>query len=195
MENNPHSTRPDLEQFAADAVEELVRSGEFAAYSGKLPPGVRAKLERSKIRIDDEAVLEDIFAERMIALTRNDYVEEIADDTVSQKIVNASHHRPVLVYVSSDYCRPCNHILPVVYQVAEKYRDALSVVKINISKSVGFRESFLGPIQMTPAFLFFRNGDVVPASGPLGRLLGQKALITNTRLALEKRIDSIIGGD
>jgi thiol-disulfide isomerase/thioredoxin len=194
METNPPSTRPDLEQLAAEAVEELVRSGGFAAYSGELPPGVKAKLERSKVRIDDEAVLEDIFAERMIALTRNDYVEEIADDRVSETVVNASHHRPVLVYVSSNYCRPCNHMLPVVYQVAEKYRGALSVVKVNISTSVGFRESFLGLIQMTPAFLFFRNGDIVPASGPLGRLLGQKALIANTRVALEKRIDSIIRG-
>ena len=62
METNPPSTRPDLEQLAAEAVEELVRSGGFAAYSGELPPGVKAKLERSKVRIDDEAVLEDIFA-------------------------------------------------------------------------------------------------------------------------------------
>ncbi len=192
METNPLSERPDLEQLAEEAVEELLVSGAFATYSGKLPAGARDKLKRSKLRLDDESLLEDIFAERMIALTRNDYVEEIDDEDLDEKVLAASHDRPVIVDIYSDYCRPCNHILPIVYQLAEKYRNELKVVKINISKNARFRETFLGPVQMTPAFLFFRNGRPVRASGRLTRLLGQTAFIASTRAGLEKRIRSVV---
>ena len=58
----------------------------------------------------------------MIALTANDYVEEVADDDLNEKVLIPSHDRPVLVDIYSDYCRPCNHILPIVYQLADKYR-------------------------------------------------------------------------
>lgn len=190
---NPFSERPDLEQLAREAVEELVASGGFATYSGKLPPGASAKLRESTHRFDDESVLEDLFSERMIALTRNDYVEEAGDEDLNEKVLLPSHDRPVMVDVYSDYCRPCNHILPIVYQLAAKYRDELKVVKINISKNARFRETFLGPVQMTPAFLFFRGGQPVRATGRFLRLLGQTAFIASTRAGLERRIRPILG--
>jgi hypothetical protein len=76
--------------------------------------------------------------------------------------------------------------------LAEQYRNELKVVKINISRNARFRETFLGPVQMTPAFLFFRNGRPVRASGRFARLLGQKAFIESTRTGLEKRIRSVV---
>jgi thioredoxin 1 len=192
METNPFSKRPDLEQLADEAVEELLASGQFGTYSGTLPPRAREKLKRSKLRLDDESLLEDIFSERMIALTRNDYVEEVGDEDVNEKVLTPSHDRPVMVDIYSDYCRPCNHILPLVYQLAEKYRNELKVAKVNISKNARFRETFLGPVQVTPAFLFFRNGRPLRASGRFARLLGQTAFIESTRTGLEKRIRSVV---
>ena len=149
---------------------------------------MRQTLKRSKLRLDDEAVLEDAFAERMIALTRNDYVEEVGDDDLTDKVLTPSHVRPVLVDIYSDYCRPCAHVLPIVYQLAEQYRDELTVVKINISRHARFRDAYLGLVQMTPAFLFFRRGQPVRSSGRFARLFGQTAFIAGTRAALEKRI-------
>ena len=125
----------------------------------------------------------------MIALTRNAYVAEVGDEDLNQKVLAPSHDRPVMVDIYSDYCRPCSRILPVVYQLAEKYRDVLTVVKINISKHAGFRDAFLGPVQMTPAFLFFRNGRPVRPGRRFARLLGQTAFIVSGRAGLEKRSD------
>jgi thioredoxin 1 len=193
METNPFGKRPDLEQLADEAVEELVASGAFSTYSGRLPPRAKQKLRRSKLRLDDESLLEDIFSERMIALTRNAYVEEVGDEDLNEKVLALSYDRPVMADIYSNYCRPCNHILPIVYQLAEQYRDELKVVKINVSTNARFRELFLGPVQMTPAFLFFRDGRPVRASGRrLARLLGQTAFITSTRAGLEKRIRSVL---
>jgi thiol-disulfide isomerase/thioredoxin len=189
---NPFGHRPDLEQLAEDAVAELIASGDFARYSGRLPPRTRAALARSKQRSDDEALLEDIFSARMIALTKNEYVEDVRDEDFDEKVLAASHARPVLVDLYSDFCRPCNHILPIVYQLADAYRDRLTFVKINISKAVRFRETYLGPLQMTPSFLFFRHGQPVPTAGRVARLLGQPAFTASTRAALEKRIRSVI---
>jgi thiol-disulfide isomerase/thioredoxin len=191
-DTNPFADRPDLEQLAEDAVAELIASGEFAAWSGRLPPRAREKLARSKQRSDDEAVLEDLFAARMIALTKNDYVDDVGDDGFDAKVVGPSHARPVLVDIYSNFCRPCNHILPIVYQLAEKYRDQLTVVKINISTAVRFRETYLGALQMTPSFLFFRRGQPVRTSGRVARLFGQPAFVASTRAALEKRIRTVL---
>jgi thioredoxin 1 len=191
MDTNPFN-RPDLEQLAEEAVAELIASGEFATYSGRLPPRAQAKLAQSKRRSDDEALLEDFFSARMIALTKNGYVEEVADGDFEKKVLAPSSDRPVLVDIYSDFCRPCNHVLPIVYQLAEKYRDQLTVVKINISKAARFRETYLGPLQMTPSFLFFKQGEPVRAGSRIARLLGQPAFIANTRAGLEKRIRSML---
>jgi thioredoxin 1 len=189
---NPFGNRPDLEQLAEDAVAELIASGDFARYSGGLPPRARETLARSEQRSDDEAVLEDLFAARMIALTKNDYVEDVRDEDFEARVVVPSHTRPILVDIYSDFCRPCNHILPIVYQLADTYRDRLTFVKINISKAVRFRETYLGPLQMTPSFLFFRHGQPVSTAGRVARLLGQPAFIASTRAGLEKRIRSVL---
>lgn len=186
--------RPDLVRLADAAVEELVQSGQFATYSGKLPPRALTRLKGSTHRFDDEFVLEDLFSERMIALTRNDYVEEVSDEDLDAKILTPSHDRPVMVDIYTDYCRPCNHILPIVYQLAEQYRDVLTVVKINASKHARFRERFLGPVQMTPSFLFVRNGRPVQTSGRFARLLRQTAFVASTRAGLERRIRSVLTG-
>jgi thiol-disulfide isomerase/thioredoxin len=189
---NPFGHRPDLEQLAEEAVAELIASGHFPAFSGRLPPRTLHKLARSKQRPDDEALLEDIFAARMIALTKNEYVEEVRDEDFDAKVIAPSHHRPVLVDIYSDFCRPCNHVLPIVYQLAGKYRDHLTVVKINISTAVRFRETYLGPMQVTPSFLFFKQGESVRTSGRFARLLGQPAFVATTRARLEQRIRSIL---
>jgi thiol-disulfide isomerase/thioredoxin len=192
-DTNPFSHRPDLEQLADQAVAELIASGAFATFSGGLPSSVRETLARTKQRSDDEALLEDLFAARMIALTKNDYVEDVGDDDLEEKVLARSQDRPVLVDIYSDFCRPCNHILPIVYQLAEKYRDRLTVVKINISKAARFRETWLGPVQLTPSFLFFKQRQPVKTSGRIARLLGQPAFVASTRAGLEKRIRSVLG--
>lgn len=187
--------RPDLVQLADDAVRELVASGQFASYSGRLPPGARARLDALRQRFDDESALEDLFSERMVALTRNAYVAEAGDDTFTERVIQPSHVRPVMVDVYTDFCRPCNHVLPIVYQLADKYRDVLSVVKINVSTHERFRHTYLGAVQMTPAFLFFRHGRPLPVSGRLARLLGQTAFVSSTRAGLEKRIRQVLAAE
>jgi thiol-disulfide isomerase/thioredoxin len=193
MDMNPFSKRPDLEQLAEEAIAELVASGEFLEYSGDLPAAARRRCRQLKMRSDDEYLLEDIFSDRMIALTRNSYVEEVTDENLDETLLKPSHERLVMADIYSDACRPCNLILPAVYQLAEKYRDALKVVKINAPRNARFSETFLGPIQVTPAFLFFRNGQPLEiSSSRLGRLFGQRAYSASTRAGLEKRIVAVL---
>lgn len=121
----------------------------------------------------------------------NEFVEDVGDDDLEEKVLRPSHDRPVLIDVYSDFCIPCQEILPVVCQLAEKYRDRLTVVKINISKAARFRETYLGPLPMTPSFLFFTQGQPM-RTGRVARLLGQPAFIASTRAKLEKRIRSVL---
>ena len=121
----------------------------------------------------------------------NEFVEDVGDDDLEEKVLRPSHDRPVLVDVYSDFCIPCQEILPVVCQLAGKYRDRLTVVKINISKAARFRETYLGPLPMTPSFIFFKQGQPM-RTGRVARLLGQPAFIASTRAGLEKRIRSVL---
>jgi thiol-disulfide isomerase/thioredoxin len=188
---NPFSKRPDLEQLAEEAIKELVASGEFFSYSGNLPRNTRRMLRSLKSRSDEDQ-FDDIFSERMIALTKNFYVEEVSDDDLNEKLLEPSYQRPIMVDLYSDYCRPCQHVLPIVYQLAGKYGEALTVVKVNVSRNPKFAALFLGLIQVTPAFLFFKDGQPVERAGHLRRLLGQRAEISTTRAGLEKRILSVL---
>ena len=122
----------------------------------------------------------------------NDFVEDVGDDDFDEKVLRPSHDRPILVDVYSDFCIPCQEILPIVQELAEKYHDRITVVKINISKAARFRETYLGPFPMTPSFLFFKHGQPVRA-GRVARLLRHPAFITSTRAGLEKRIRSVLG--
>jgi hypothetical protein len=93
----------------------------------------------------------------------------------------------------------CNHGTQITSLV---YRDQLTVLKINISRAVRFRETYLGPLQMTPSFLFFRHGQPAPTAGRVARLLGlgrglglglgRSAFIASTRAGLEKRIRAVL---
>jgi thioredoxin-like negative regulator of GroEL len=122
----------------------------------------------------------------------HEYVEEVGEGDLEEKVLRPSHDRPVLVDVYSNFCIPCQEILPVVCELAAKYRDQLTVVKINISTAARFRETYLGPLPMTPSFLFFKDGQPL-RTGRLARLLGHPAFIASTRAALEKRIRAILG--
>lgn len=121
----------------------------------------------------------------------NEFVEDVDDDEFEEKALRPSHDRPVLVDVYSDFCIPCQEILPIVCQLAEKYRDRLTVVKINISKAARFRETWLGPLAVTPSFIFFKQGEAI-GTGRVARLLGHPAFVTSTRAGLEKRIRSVL---
>ena len=180
--------------MADEGIEELAASGKLSEYSGTLPPNLRHKLKQEKLRADDEFVLEDIFSERMLALATNAHVEEVTDDNMDDRLIKPSYERPVLVDIySDDIVVPGNHVLPVVYQLADKYRDQLKFVKINAGRNRNFASSFLGRAQMTPAFLFFKDGRPFQIGGSrLGRLLGQRAFTASTRAGLERRIESVL---
>ena len=192
MNTNPF-LRPDLERMADDTLKTLIESGQFTTYPGTLPRLLRQRLKQLKLPRSDEYLLEDIFAERMIAATQSPSVQEITDQDVHDKVLQASYEKLVMVDVYTDFCRPCKHVLPVVYQLADKYKDRLTVVKINAAKNGDFVQAFLGPFQVTPAFLFFRNGQPLDTSSSrLARVFGQKAHIASTRAGLEKRISVIL---
>jgi thioredoxin 1 len=192
---NPFSERPDLASLVEQAVAELRSSGGFDRFTGRLPAATSRTMSEINLPPDDQVLLQDMFSERMIALTANDCVVEATDDNLDRTIIEASRRVVVMADIYSSYCRPCNQILPVVYQLAQQYRDRLAVVKINASRNPRFAQLFLGPVQLTPAFLFFHHGGPLTASSTrLGRLFGQRASNSSSRAGLERRIRSVLAG-
>lgn len=66
---------------------------------------------------------------------------------------------PVLVDFYATWCGPCKMMSPKVTAIAEKFEGRAKVGKVNADESIGLATKY--GIMSIPAFLFFKNGQVV----------------------------------
>ena len=76
----------------------------------------------------------------------------------------------VMVDFFATWCGPCQMFSPVVEQVAKKYENKLTVIKIDIDENSDIAEKY--SIQSVPTSILFKNSEIVErVSGMLS--LGQ----------------------
>ncbi|MGM0510082.1 MAG: thioredoxin [Thermoplasmatota archaeon] len=78
--------------------------------------------------------------------------DEEFDDLISK-------NENVIVDLWATWCAPCKAVEPVIEDLAEKYDGKIVFAKVNIEENNKTPSQY--GIQAIPAFLFFRNGDVV----------------------------------
>lgn len=89
-------------------------------------------------------------------------LENVIDVTASdfdQVVIQNSFNRPVLVDFWADWCGPCKMQLPVLLKIAEDYRDAFILAKVNTDVERGLAEQH--GIRSLPTMRLYRNGEVV----------------------------------
>jgi thioredoxin 1 len=79
-----------------------------------------------------------------------------SDATFDQDILKAD--KPVLLDFWAEWCGPCKMIAPVLDEIAEEYKERLTIAKINIDEDPQTPPKF--GIRGIPTLILFKNGIV-----------------------------------
>ncbi len=84
-------------------------------------------------------------------------VVELSDTNFETEVLQSGV--PVLVDFWAPWCGPCRSIAPLVEQLADEYRGAVKIAKINIDDSPNAAMKY--GVQSIPTLMVFKSGDVV----------------------------------
>ena len=83
-------------------------------------------------------------------------IVHISDTSFEQDVLKAP--RPVLIDFWAEWCGPCKAIAPMLNDIAEEYRDKLTIVKLNVDENPKTSQRF--NVRSIPTLILFKNGQV-----------------------------------
>jgi thioredoxin 1 len=84
-------------------------------------------------------------------------VVQVTDENFEKEILQSP--MPALVDFWTSWCAPCRMIGPIVEELAEAYRDRVTVGKMNVDENVNTPAQY--GVRGIPALLLFKNGELV----------------------------------
>ena len=85
----------------------------------------------------------------------NANVLEVTDSNFEEIVLKSQN--PVLVDFSAEWCGPCKTIEPFISELANKYKDKVTFVKIDTDKNHACASTY--GIRSMPTFIMFKNGE------------------------------------
>lgn len=92
-------------------------------------------------------------------MSESPYVFEATLDNFQDKVMQASMQTPVLVDVWADWCAPCKQLMPVLEKLADEYKGAFLMAKVNADEQQELT-GHLG-VRSLPTILLVKNGQAV----------------------------------
>ena len=83
-------------------------------------------------------------------------IQQISDATFEEDVVKA--RRPVLIDFWAEWCGPCKAIAPMLNELAQEYRDKVTIVKLNVDENPKISLRF--NVRSIPTLILFKNGQV-----------------------------------
>ena len=87
---------------------------------------------------------------------KSEKIAHISDTSFEQDVVKAG--RPVLIDFWAEWCGPCKAIAPMLNDIAEEYRDKLTIVKLNVDENPKTSQRF--NVRSIPTLILFKNDQV-----------------------------------
>ena len=86
----------------------------------------------------------------------SDKIVQISDASFEAEVLKAG--RPVLIDFWAEWCGPCKAIAPMLSELAEEYRDKITIVKLNVDENPKTSQRF--NVRSIPTLILFKNGQV-----------------------------------
>lgn len=78
-----------------------------------------------------------------------------------EKVIVASHDKPVLVDLWAEWCSPCLVIAPILLQLIEEYEGALSLAKVEVDEEENMKLAGRYKVRGFPTILLIIKGEEV----------------------------------
>lgn len=92
-------------------------------------------------------------------MTDSPYIFDATMENFQEKVMQASETTPVLVDVWADWCAPCKQLTPILQKLAEDYKGAFVLAKVNADEQQELAGS-LG-VRSLPTVILVKDGQAV----------------------------------
>ena len=89
----------------------------------------------------------------------SDYIVDIDETNAAAMLIEESHKRPVVVDFWADWCEPCKVLMPLLEKIANEYRGAFLLAKVNADQQAGIARQ-LG-VRSLPTVMVIQGGQPV----------------------------------
>lgn len=110
----------------------------------------------------EEVKIEEVKKQVETSIVERGELHLIQSEKEFTAILDESEGRLVVLFASLTWCRPCKKIQPAVAKCAKAYQDVI-FLKFNGNENDDTKLFFKDKLKarVTPAFFFFRNGELV----------------------------------
>lgn len=82
-------------------------------------------------------------------------LKELSDQNFQNEVINSA--LPVLVDFWAPWCGPCQKVIPIIEELAQKYKDKMKFAKVNTEEQPELSNNY--HILSIPAMLLFNKGE------------------------------------
>ena len=86
----------------------------------------------------------------------SEHIVYVTDSTFEDTVLKSD--KPVILDFWADWCAPCKMIAPILDELADEYKDKVTVAKINIDENQATPQKYA--VRGIPTLILFKNGDV-----------------------------------